>query len=309
MAKRDFSAISKITVSDFELDGKGATYKSGVYGGVELIQATYCTVANLYIHDFPKSHGVEFQASSYNTVKNCRIANIGYNGQYGNGICSGNQVAGKSSTFNTVDGCTISGCSMVGVNWEPGNDNTVKNTVIKSLTSWSGGPTVGISIWNKGGYANSNNNKYINVRVEHAGTGLISRTTSGVVVDGCTFTGAKEPAIYINLCSNYVIKNSKFVTAGAPCVYTYNSNAVTVTACYLEDGSGARTGRGVWMANDSSHTSTKNVITNNQMVNCQYAVYLGTKTYATVTGNTEVSCRNTDYITTSGNTISGNVRR
>jgi parallel beta-helix repeat protein len=309
IANRNFAAITKITVSDFEIDRRGTTYTCAVYGGLELVQATNCLVQNMYIHDFPKSHGIEFQASSYNNIKNCVVKNIGYGGQYGNGICGGNQIAGKSTSFNTVDGCTISGCSMVGVNWEPGNDNTVKNTAISGLKTWSGGPTVGISIWNKGGYAGSNNNKFINVQVTAATTNVISTSTTGQVFDGCTFTGAKSPALYTNLCSGWMIKNCKFMTAGGHAVYTYNSNKMTVTGCYMEDTSGAKTGRGVWMANDASHTSTGNVISNNQMVKCQYAVYLGTKTYATVTGNTEISCRSADYITTSGNTISGNIRK
>ena len=309
IANRNFAAITKITVSDMELDGKGATYTSGVYGGLELVQATYCLVEDMYIHDFPKSHGIEFQASSYNNIKRCVVKNIGYGGQYGNGICGGNQIASKSTSFNTVDGCTITGCSMVGVNWEPGNDNTVKNTVIKDLKTWPGSPTTGSTIWNKGGYPASNNNKYINVQFLIPYTAIMSRSVSGTVVDGCTFTGSKNPAIYADQVSNMVIKNSKFVTAGGHCVYIYNSNKITVTGNYFEDGSGAKTGRGVWIANDASHTSTGNVISNNQMVKCQYAVYLGTKTFATVTGNTEISCRSADYITTSGNTISGNIRK
>jgi hypothetical protein len=283
IAKRNFAAITKITVSDMELDGKGATYTKGVYGGLELVQATYCLVEDMYIHDFPKSHGIEFQASSYNNIKSCVVKNIGYGGQYGNGICGGNQIASKSTSFNTVDGCTITGCSMVGVNWEPGNDNTVKNTIIKDLKTWPGSPTTGSTIWTKNGYPASNNNKYINVQFSIPYTAIMARDVSGTVVDGCTFTGGKSPAIYTDHCSSWVIKNSKFVTAGGHCVYIYNSNKMTVSGCYLEDGSGAKTGRGVWIANDASHTSTGNIITSNQMINCQYAVYLGTKTFATVT--------------------------
>jgi len=305
VAKRDFSALSKITLSNFEVDGKGATYTSGIYGGIELVRCTYCTLSNIYVHHFPKSHGIEFQASSYNTVSNCRISNIGYGNQYGSGICSGSQIAGVSSTYNKIDGCTITGCSMAGVDWEPGNNNIVSNTVIKSLTSWSG-RTTGMTVWNKGGYANSNNNQFINVQVDDDDTNLISIGTTGTVVKGCTFTGAKSSGIYTSGCSGWTISDNKVITKGGHGVYTWNSNSMKVTGNYVEDGSGAKKGRGIWITSDSTHTSSGNTISSNKVVNCLYGILFGAKTVSsTVTNNVVTGCP-TEYKITSGNTVSNN---
>ncbi len=305
VANRGFSALTKVTLSNFEVDGKGATYTSGIYGGVELVKATYCTLSNLYVHHFPKSHGIEFQASSYNTVSNCRVANIGYGNQYGNGIASGTQIAGVSSSYNKIDGCTITGCSMVGINWEPGNNNVVSNTVISSLTKWSG-RTVGISFWNKGGYASSNNNQFINVKVDAVDTNIVSQSTTGTVISGCTLTGAKSSAVYTTACSGWTINNNHITTAGGHGVYTWNSNSMKVTGNSIEDGSGAKKGRGIWITSDSTHSSSGNTITGNTVANCLYGILFGSKTVSsTVSGNVVTGC-GTEYKITSGNSVSNN---
>jgi hypothetical protein len=306
VAKRDFSSLTGVTLANFQVDGKGATYTSGVYGCVELVRATYCTLSNLYIHHFPKSHGIMFQASSYNTVQNCQISNIGYGGQYASGIAAGTQVSGVTSAYNKIDGCTISACSMAGINWEPGNNNVVSNTVIKSLTSWSG-RTVGISIWTKSGYPASNNNQFVNVQVDCKDTNLITQKTSGTVITNCKFTGATSSAVYMSDCSGVTVSGTKVVTSGGHGIYTWNCNKVKVASCDVQDGSGAKKGRGIWINTDSSHTSSGNTITQNKVYNCYYGILFGSKTISsTVSYNVASNCYVEYKIPSSSNSLISN---
>lgn len=306
IANRGFSSLSKITVSNFEIDGKGASYTKGVYGGVELVKASYCTLSNLYIHHFPKSHGIMFQASSYNTVTNCKISNIGYGGQYASGIVAGTQVSGVTSAYNKVNGCTITACSMAGINWEPGNNNVVSNTVIKSLTSWSG-RTVGISIWTKSGYPASNNNQFVNVQVDCRDTNLITQRTSGTVITNCKFTGATSSAVYMSDCSTVTVSGTIVKTNGGHGIYTWNCNKVKVASCDVQDGSGAKKGRGIYITTDSSHTSSGNTITQNKVYNCAYGIIFGSKTIkSTVSYNTVWNCYSEYRIPSSSNSVYSN---
>ncbi|MDW5562359.1 MAG: right-handed parallel beta-helix repeat-containing protein [Methanomassiliicoccus sp.] len=307
ISNADGSSLSGVTVSNMQLDGQGAKFPNAQFGGIMTVGVSNCTLENLYVHDFPYSQGIEFQASSYNSIRNCVIANIGYGNQYGSGICSGNMTRGVSSAFNVVEHCTITGCSFTGIDWEPGNDNVVRDTTISGLTSWSGN-TVGISIWNIDGWPASSNNRYYNVSIDHAGVGVDSEAVTGTVFEGCTFTGSSSAAIYAAGCSGWKVNSCTIKTNGGHGVFFDNGNANTVTGCHIED---AKRGYnyGVQMTSDAANLSQGNVVSGNQISYMDRAIYFGSYTTSSmVSNNTEVGCRYADSIPGTPNTVIGNVR-
>lgn len=291
-------AVSNVTMTNMELDGKKASYSSSTYGAILLVKASKCTLENLYVHDFPKSHGIEFQGSSNNLIKNCEVSGIGQPdvpGMYGNGICAGSMLKGIDSANNVVDGCTVTDCSMVGVNWEPGRDNTVKNCVIKGMTHWMNGNTYmysrAVTCFEVSGWSPSSGNKFINCDIQNDGI-VVAYNSADSVWEDCTIitTGVTAEkvkcALQINGAANgkgATFKNCEVsfmstADVAGQGIKLYQADNNVVTNCIFYEKGVAGKGHGVWVSGNGN----------------------------TITGCVSHDCAACVSNSGSGNTISGN---
>lgn len=184
--------VSKYPVS---VDKSNIYSRKNFYGGVQLRHAKNCILRNLIIKDIPASHGIQLQASSFNTVLGCSIDTVGSPnvwGAYGNGICSGEMYAGYSAAYNLLEDCSVRNCSMVQVNWEPGDHNLARRvamygTKAGTFTDLDNKKKYcrAITIWQKGGFPASSGNIFEDCTYE--GLGLaVSVNGDETVLDGCT---------------------------------------------------------------------------------------------------------------------------
>ncbi|NLT36579.1 MAG: hypothetical protein GXX95_00260 [Methanomassiliicoccus sp.] len=318
MSTKSGAAINHITLSDMELDGKGLSWPTGTFGAVEPIRATYCTIENMYIHHFPKSHGVNFQASSYNIVRNCTISYIGNlaksttNGSYGNGVCAGNMFPDVGSDHNLVENCDISYCSMVGINWEPGNYNVVRNCYVHDLTSWyTNGVkqlTCAAYMWPKGAVA-SVGNEYYDSTFEAMDYGF-SINGGQTTIDGCTIIGKGKSTIgiYMHKADGCKITDNVIRPTGTGrAIYVAGCLSATITGNTITSGDSAHSGYGIWVGTWDVSPLTGIVISGNTVNHCGtgIAVTADVKN-GVITNNVCYSC--TTGITNSGTgtTLSGN---
>ena len=103
------------------------------------------------------------------------------------------------SDHNLVENCDISYCSMVGINWEPGNYNVVRNCYVHDLTNWyTNGVkqlTCAAYMWPKGAVA-SVGNEYYDSTFEAVDYGF-SINGGQTTIDGCTIIGKGKNTIGI----------------------------------------------------------------------------------------------------------------
>jgi hypothetical protein len=312
------NVLSGVSFKDVELDGKGGTYPTGMYGGLQLRYANYAVLTNLNIHDFPAYHGVQFQTASYNDLDYVQVANVGNtrDGHYGNGICTGemylsSNAANHPSHHNTLDYCTTYNCSMVGVNWEPGHDNTCTNCTFSQGSSkyWLSGSTKvaarAITIFGvksaaaiSAGNESANNSFSYCVFKSPGIVGAIRGNTS--TFDHCTFDstdinenegnketlefsgGSADSATYASHASHSSLTNS-VVTIRSPSgsdavgLKLYGGHAYTVTNnTFYEVGTPNTRGIGIAVQASATYTSiTGNVVNRARVV-----------TSPTISGNT-----------------------
>jgi len=318
MSTKSGAAINHVTLSDMELDGKGLTWPTGTYGAVEPIRATYCTIENMYIHHFPKSHGVNFQASSYNSVKNCTISYIGNlaksttNGSYGNGVCAGNMFPDIGSDHNLVENCDISYCSMVGINWEPGNYNVVRNCYVHDLTNWyTNGVkqlTCAAYMGPKGAVA-SVGNEYYDSTFEAMDYGF-SINGGQTIIDGCTIIGKGKNTIgiYMHKADGCKITDNVIRPTGTGrAVYVAGCLSATITGNTITSGDSAHSGYGIWVGTWDVSPLTGIVISGNTVNHCGTGIAVTSDVKnGVITNNVCYSCTTGISNGGTGTTLSGN---
>ncbi len=321
MSTKSGAAVNHVTLSDMELDGKGLTWPTGTYGAVEPIRATYCTIENMYIHHFPKSHGVNFQASSYNSVRNCTISYIGNlaksttNGSYGNGVCAGNMFPDIGSDHNLVENCDISYCSMVGINWEPGNYNVVRNCYVHDMTTWyiNGVKqlTCAAYMWPKGTVA-SVGNEYYDSTFEAVDYGF-SVNGGQTTIDGCTIIGKGKNTIgiYLHKADGCKITDNVIRPTGTGrAVYVAGCLSATITGNTITSGDSAHSGYGIWVGTWDVSPLTGIVISGNTINHCGTGIAITSAVKnGVITNNVCYSCTTGISNGGTGTTLSGNTVR
>ncbi len=318
MSTKSSGAISYVTLGNMEMDGKGLTYPTGTYGAVEPIRASNCTIENMYIHHFPKSHGVNFQASSYNIVRNCTVSYIGNlaksttNGSYGNGICAGNMFPNVGSDYNLVENCDISYCSMVGINWEPGNNNVVRNCYVHDMTSWyTNGVkqlTCAAYMWPKG-TVTSVGNQYYDSTFEAVDYGF-SINGGKTTIDGCTIIGkgSNTVGIYMHKADGCKITDNVIKPTGTGRgIYVAGCLSATITGNTITSGDNAHSGYGIWVGSWDVATLTGIVINKNTINHCGTGIAITSAVKSgAITNNVCYSCTTAITNGGTGTTLAGN---
>lgn len=224
--------VSRYPVS---VDRSNIYSRKNFYGGVQLRHCRNVLIRNLTIKDIPASHGIQLQASMLNTIRGCSIDTVGSEsifGAYGNGICSGEMYAGISASYNLLEDCTIRNCSMVQVNWEPGDHNMARRVKMYGTRSgkfwdldnkWK--YCRAITVWQKGGFPASSSNKFedcyyeglgLAVSINGADTDLlgceiVTTGTNGEDYCQVLYNGAKNASGKVKGCTFRPIKGQAAV--------------------------------------------------------------------------------------------------
>lgn len=268
-------------ISDMELDGLGDLYSSAMYGGIQFIRCNGCVGDDLYIHDMPFSHGMEFQASTNNKFTGLKIGRIGKGGKYGHGISSGTMIPAIPSTGNEINKSEIYECSQAGVAWQAGGNNIIHRCHIHGNTLWSGGKSAGATVMDGAGYPISDGNQFIECFIEQdSGDGISSRTAGGVIVQGCDIRpgalGIGGTTVYVFGSLNGSIVEDNYLTPGdgSKGVYCYNSSNWIARRNHIFDTWGKKSCRGIWGTGDATANLDGATVEDNYIYDAQYGVLM-----------------------------------
>ncbi len=310
----DRSQLTGVTVSDLELDGRGAEFPNGQYGGLQTVNVDHCVLERLWIHDIPLSNGIELQGNSHhNVVRDCLVERIGYGGQYGNGICAGNMIQNIIVEYNLIENCTVRGCSMVGINWEPGRHNVVRNCIVEVTAgmSWSGGQANGITESAPSGWPLCTGNQYVDCTII-APTGMAFEVWGdNILIDGCVVNTPEQHGgwLWCDGTAGLTIRNSTW-HCGPSCIYVANCDNVVVEGNHFYGVRDNNTGAGVRFIANAGSSHGNHLVTNNYIEGFRFAVQMDAQNHnSEVSYNTFKNCASPStcvVLAASDNTIVGN---
>lgn len=127
----DFDFSEHVLIENVHVNGsrgRGIVFdgKNSNYGN-----ADHNTIRNCEISGVPR-HGIEMLASSFNTVENCHVHDVGGIGIYANKASSSSTPPNKPSNGNTILNNLVERTGNDGIRLNSGNNNTVDGNTVKN---------------------------------------------------------------------------------------------------------------------------------------------------------------------------------
>jgi hypothetical protein len=244
---------SGVYFGDLELDGMAGTrpftWTSGGTGanavaGIRLWEASNCNVYNINIHDIPCYYGVEFWNCSGNHILNVTVNGVGTSTTargYGNGFAGGvgNFSGANMAHDNLIENCTVSNCTMVCFNWEPGYNNEARNCTFTSHPNGMflniTGATIAsrcMSVWGVSGFNPSSGNEFNGCHFN--GRGLLATVNGPLTTfSNCVFNSTGTAPATDSAAENYAVilvnGNNTTTNYGRGCTFTSCSFTTVVS--------------------------------------------------------------------------------
>jgi hypothetical protein len=269
-----------LTIKDMQIDGNapGQAYANTIRG-IEVLDSLNVHIQHIYAHNIISGQGVYMANSQNCEVRDSWFSHIGNNlgvgndGNYGSGIAFG-EMRTPAASYDTIDNCTFSYCSMSDIDLEPANHITISNNRFTNATTWKNIQNPVITVYPISGYASNDGNVIAHNYVNGSfGEFVYLDSSNGNIItdNWVKYTASEKTAIYcLDSTTSQIISNT-IGTLSQDCIGLVNCQSFSVQNNVLMDMEGAHTNYGVHCY-ASGGTSSYNDFSSNDLTGWLYGI-------------------------------------
>jgi hypothetical protein len=288
-----------LTIKDMEIDGSAQVQAyANTIRGIEVLDATNIHIQHIFAHNIISGQGVYMSNAQHCYVNDSWFSNIGNNlgvgndGNYGSGVSFG-EMRTPAASYDTINNCTFSYCSMSDIDLEPANHITITNNRFTDAATWKNVPNPVITVYPINGYASDDGNVIAHNYVNGSfGEFVYLDSSSGNTItdNWVKYTASEKTAIYcLDSTTSQIISNT-IGTLSQDCIGLVNCQSYSVQANVLMDMEGAHTNYGVHCY-ASGGTSSYNDFSSNDLTGWLYGISVNNN-HNSLEGNVFHGCSN-----------------